>query len=152
MDLLGATITEAPPACPQLRDLLALWTAKRGERGLPARRDFSWMELRPWFGNLILVDVIGDGEDFLYRLWGSELARFLGYELTGRRSSEVESWLGPNPMREYRQVCRTREPLSVLVRIPDSKDTVRMDKLDLPLSGDGRRVDKVMAAIYPSGR
>jgi hypothetical protein len=119
---------------------------------MPARGDFSWTDLRPWFGNLILVDVIDDGADFHYRLWGSELAQFLGHELTGRRMSEVVPWLGPNPRDEYREACRTHAPVSVLVRMPDADHIVRMHKLNLPLSGDGARVDKVLAAIYPAER
>jgi len=151
MNLLAATIREVHIANPRLQALYALWQAKRTGRSMPARNDFSWADLKPWFGNLILVDALEDGEDFHYRLWGSELAHFLGHELTGRRMSEVLDWLGPNPMNEYRQVCRSRAPLAVAVRIPALDRDMRLDKLNLPLSCDGLRVDKVLAAIYPAG-
>jgi hypothetical protein len=152
MDLLAATIRAQRICHPKLHALHELWQAKRDARAMPSRGDFDWADLRPWFGNLILVDVIDDGADFHYRLWGSELAQLLGYELTGRRMSDVVSWLGPNPRDEYREVCRTRGVVSVLVRMPDADHIVRLHKLNLPLSCDGVRIDKVLAAIYPAER
>lgn len=152
MDLLAATITEVQIAEPRLCALHALWQAKRCERPMPARGDFAWPELKPWMGNLALLDVLEDGQDFRYRLWGSEIARHLGYELTGRRMSEVVCWLGPNPRDEYRRICATRQPLAVAVRIPDIRRPVRLDKLGLPLSEAGAQVEQILAALYPAPR
>src|SRR5262245_18657724 len=43
-------------ATAQLRSLAELWSSKRKNDGLPARADFTDDDLRPWFGNLLMVD------------------------------------------------------------------------------------------------
>ncbi len=58
----------------RLLALYRLWDSKRRGRLLPARSDFDHAELAPWFGNLILLDVLEGGKDFHYRLFGVTLA------------------------------------------------------------------------------
>jgi hypothetical protein len=61
-----------------------LWHAKRGERALPARRDFTFDDLRPWVGRIRVVRVTHDPIRFQVTLDGSEIVNTIGIDLTGR--------------------------------------------------------------------
>src|SRR5262249_37290190 len=49
----------------------------------PNRRDVDALQLRSALGYVMLVDVVDDGHDFCYRLYGSTIARVSGADLTG---------------------------------------------------------------------
>ncbi|MFN4163470.1 MAG: PAS domain-containing protein [Ferrovibrio sp.] len=132
---------------PALRALYELWQAKRGDRPAPARGDFTVEELRPWLGHLMIIDC--DGEDTRYRLYGTDLVRIFGFDLTGRRVTDCASQIGDKPMLEYRQIIRSGKPIYISRGSPSARDYLLMDKLALPLMEDGK-VNKILAAIYLS--
>jgi hypothetical protein len=138
------------PDHPQLAALYGLWRTKVGGRRMPARADFDATELAPWFGHLLLVETIGDGEDFRFRLHGTMLGEMFGFDLTGKTVREAVPFIGEKARDEYLQVCASGEPLLVQRGQPFAKQFMLLDKLALPLSDDGRRVDRIMAAIYAS--
>lgn len=133
---------------PRLRALYDLWQDKRGSRQAPSRRDFAVEELKPWFGHLMVLDCLED-DSFRYRLYGTELARMFGFDLTGHTVDSVADRIGPRPDAEYRQVRRIGAPLHVSRSSPSAKDYLLVDKLALPLMEAGE-VTKILAAIYPS--
>lgn len=133
---------------PQLQSLYLLWRRKCAGRPAPARADFAVEEWRPWLGHLMLLDCI-EGEDFRYRLYGTELAQLFGYDLSGLRVSELEALIGGKPIVEYRQVRRDGLPTYVSRASPSSRNFLAVDKLTLPLMEDGA-VSKILAAIYLS--
>ncbi len=65
-----------------------LWLRKCDDDALPARSDFPTEDLRPWMGNLILMDVLEGGVDFRYRLVGTDIVAVVGRDLTGKLVSE----------------------------------------------------------------
>src|SRR5690606_18752294 len=71
---------------PLLARLLRDWIGWRGERALPGRSDFLPEDLRYLLGRLFLFDVVREtgGLRFRYRLFGSAIAAYRGYDLTGR--------------------------------------------------------------------
>jgi hypothetical protein len=117
---------------------------------MPARADFSLEDLKPWLGHLVLLDAIDDGGDFRYVLFGTALAAIFRFDLTGRRVSESVAQIGPLALQEYREVFRSRQPLiaSRLSHLVPFKDHITITKLSLPLSSDGRGVDKILAGIF----
>lgn len=143
-----------PPASPRADEriarLIQLWEEKRGARAMPARADFSIVELRPWLGHIVLLEAIERGADFRYVLFGARLVQTFRFDLTGRRVSECIAEIGPLALQEYRDVYRSRQPLvsSRLAHLVPHKDHVTIDKLALPLSPDGRAVDQILAAIF----
>ena len=58
-------------ATPQLRSLAELWASKRRDDALPSRADFTDDDLRPWFGNLLVVDIVDGPHKFRFRLMGT---------------------------------------------------------------------------------
>jgi hypothetical protein len=134
---------------PLLRQLLAFWSAKRGERLAPARADFDVAELKDWLGNLMLIEVIEGGAEFRYRVYGSVLAAYYGHDFTGKTTAVVRPEARELVRAEYGEVCRTRRPL-VITRERDVRHAHRtVVKLILPLSGDGTVVDMLLVGSYP---
>ena len=71
---------------PLLARLLRDWAGWRGDRPLPGRAAFQVEDLRYLLGRLFLFDVVrgASGPRFRYRLFGSAIAAYRGYDLTGR--------------------------------------------------------------------
>ncbi|MBL8836919.1 MAG: PAS domain-containing protein [Alphaproteobacteria bacterium] len=132
----------------RIKSLLDLWEAKRAGRALPARADFAMDDLLPWLGHLMLLDVLEGGDDFRFVLYGTALVEIFGFDLTGKRVSEAIPQIGPSPLEEYRRVCATRAPDYVARRSPADREYVSITKIALPLSSDGRTIDKILGAIY----
>jgi hypothetical protein len=134
---------------PALAALHGLWSTRRGDRIAPARADFDVFELRPWFGHLMLLDVLEGGGDMRFRLYGTELVGIFGFDLTGRRVSAVIDLIGDRPLQEYREVARYGRPAYVSRMSPSQRDYLAVDKLALPLADNGR-ITKILGAIYLS--
>lgn len=132
----------------RLLNLYRLWNAKRGARSLPARADFDLAELAPWFGNLILLDVLDGGKDFRYRLFGVILAQEAGFDMTGKKLSEypIPSLL-PHFYEVFREVILRRKP-AMSEHDPSVPNVRRRRRLILPLAKDGETVDMIMTFNY----
>jgi hypothetical protein len=132
---------------PQLRDLLEFWHRKCAGRRMPARRDFDVFELRQWLGRLHLVQVAGGGEDFVFTIYGSDIAVLHGSDFTGKALSSIADPARESVRRAYAATCRSRAPLFVeddpLVR----SSLTRLENLILPLSDDGRTVDRILIGV-----
>ena len=131
---------------PFLEELLALWKARRGERRMPARRDFDAVELMRYGGRIALIDVEYEPKRYRFRLIGSRMTEVLGRDSTGRYVDELynddfyETAVGP-----YERVLRDREPVTLHGNMKRmGKEFLRFHSLDLPLSSDGERVDMIM--------
>ena len=113
---------------------------------MPAWRDFSFEDLRPWIGRLLLVDLdFSDGLDGKYRLCGCEWVAIFDSDLTGKRYKDVMA----EPVRK-----RSEPYLSALFRerligyrVMSSfwfqRDFIGIEVLDLPLSDDGNKTNAV---------
>lgn len=140
---------------PQLRSLFELWLSKCQENRLPSRADFSDLELRPWFGNLLLVDVIENGRRYRFRLMGTSLVDAACRELTGKFFDEVDtSGYEPDVLDDYKSVVRSAAPLCKTRRYSPAPHTFMdhwrsYERLLLPLAGDGHQIDMILGGSYP---
>lgn len=132
----------------QLAALAQLWSRKASGKRLPAREDFDATELRPWLGQLMLLDVVDDGRDFRYRLHGTNLVELFGGDLTGRSVGEFDTERRSALMAEYRRALETRSPQYVPNKVLAHKQHMHVAKLVLPLASDGARIDKLMVSVY----
>lgn len=146
------TITEPddPRLHPKLRALWRFWLDLGAGRAMPRADEVTPFLLRPWLGNVLLLDPAGDG-DFRYRLYGSTMAEAFGFDLTGKTVTEAEPLIGPLPIGEYRRVAATGRAEATARMSPARRDWLQMDKLALPLaSADGGPVTRILGAIYTS--
>jgi len=136
---------------PVLREMLAVWEDKRGDRAMPGRADFGIRDLVRVLPQTGIVDLRYEpqGTRFFVRLNGSALDHFFA-PLTGRFIDDVvspyfaERWasifMAPvNARAPVRGVSRT-EFRSQLYLVGEA--------LLLPLSEDGEKASGVLYAIF----
>jgi hypothetical protein len=134
---------------PKAVALYQYWNARRGIRPMPTRADIDPLEMRQWLPRLTLVDVSPDGEDFTYRLVGTQIVDLLGINPTGRLVETA--WpenLAPHVIGAYREVVETRKPIfcqQFNAWLDDQKPTAWA--MRLPLSSDGEEVAMILAYI-----
>jgi hypothetical protein len=138
---------QTPFRFPEQFELFQLWLRKRGARAMPSKADLPAPDLRPWLGDVHLIEVIEQGRDYRYLIFGTDIARYYDVEMTRRLASE---W--PDAMREaafatYGRV--TRDACPYLVR----QNEVAVDRvfsnhrLVLPLSNGGQAVDHILTHL-----
>ena len=135
---------------PALSALLTLWERKRRGRLAPQRRDFAAEDLHLWFGNLMVIDVVDGGRDFLYRVYGTDIATAYGHDMTNRYCSEF-----PAPIAEFVLVELPRDrhemrPMFCEHTPPIEISVYTWQRLILPLSEDGTSISQILVALYPS--
>jgi len=143
-------------ATPQLRSLAELWSSKRRNEALPCRSDFSDDDLRPWFGNLLIVDVVDGPHRFRFRLMGTSLVDAASRELTGKFFDEADiSGYDPDVLEDYAEVVRTRTPFCKTRHYSPTPgafmDHWRVyERLLLPLAADGQTIDRILGCSFPT--
>jgi len=81
-----ARIDSVEECRPELRQLHDLWQALRGERRMPARRDFDPADARRLLPHIMLIDVVAEApreRRYRVRLHGTAQAAFQGTDWTG---------------------------------------------------------------------
>lgn len=131
----------------RIRQLFEYWQSKRRNGLLPRRADIDPCEIRQLVPYLLLVDIERDPFRVRYRLVGTKVVETTGFEFTGRYLDEIVLPDDEGPYLESYQLCSDRG-VPVLARIKwhlDAETTREYDAFFLPLSDDGRRVNKVLA-------
>jgi len=147
-DGVAVPVEQAGELHPKLRELHALWERKRADRPLPARGDLDVIELWPWLGNLMLLEVEAGGADFVYRVYGTVLADYFARDLTGRRTSSLAQDVQAVVRAEYGQAIGNVRPIVVTRARSVQQKRVRASKLILPLGPDRKNVDHLLVGLY----
>ena len=141
--------SEDPPLVAAMR---AYWSAKRGARALPRRKDILPAEIKEWLPSVLLADVIDGGADFRYRLVGLRLHQFFPTVPTGKLMSEALAPFGAETVRKtletYRSVLTLGEPLRI--RGDGAwygQEPKFFDAILTPLSEDGDTVNMIFGAF-----
>jgi hypothetical protein len=137
---------------PKLNALLDFWNLKRAGRRMPARKDFDVFELRDWLGYLHLVQIVDGGEDFLHVIYGSDIALIHGLDLTGKKLDAIPAARRESVRRAYAAACKSRAPLFIEDDPVLQSSLERVENLILPLSSDGRVVDRLLIGAAPVER
>ena len=137
---------------PSLAAVKALWVRKRGTRTLPARSDIDAVDLKDHLGWMLLLDAIGDYEDFRFRLIGTKVTRYFFVEATGKTVTEAFAPFGPGVVNGVLAVYRKTARDGIPVRaFGDAgwlgRDYYDFDALHLPLSDDGLKANKVLCVF-----
>lgn len=132
----------------KLAALRTLWEQKRGERAMPCRGDLSVADLRPWLGNLALIDLDSAGETF--RLCGTNLFPRFGGDATGLRVADLRGEGGRSFRDGITRVRAERLPsVASHAQIIHGEEVI-FNELALPLSNDGIELKIVLFASYPA--
>ncbi|MDJ0950370.1 MAG: PAS domain-containing protein [Alphaproteobacteria bacterium] len=131
---------------PKLRAAYDYWRERCGTRAMPSRDDIRPEDMVGLLGNAMLVDVTYDPPDLRYRLFGSDIANAHGADFTGRSVKDLEPE-GFNDLiwRQYMEVVASREPRVHKVIYQTETKASNYERITLPLSSDGKRVDMLLA-------
>jgi hypothetical protein len=148
---------------PRLRALYDYWNHKCRDRSMPARADLDPVEMRPWLGNLALIDVTAD-RGFVYRLYGTAFVDSFGVDMTGRGIDELPAEQRDRVYADYESVREAGQPRARLytalfeatptgLRPPAASaartpQVVTWERLVLPLCGGGD-VAMLLVGAYP---
>ncbi len=148
-----------PLTDPRLAALYDYWDAKRRGRPMPARADIDPLEMRPWLGNLLLIDV-GETGQFLYRLYGTRFVDNFGHDMTGRSVDELPADQQERVRADYEGVCADGQPrarlYTALFDVPQpgtlqrrEPQVVTWERLVLPLSDGAAHAAMLLVGAYP---
>lgn len=133
---------------PKLQALHVFWERKRGSRPLPARGELDVIDLWPWLGNLMLIEVENGGADYLYRVYGTVIADYFNRDLTGRRTSSLTPDVQTVVRAEYNQAISGARPIIIHRARSVQQRRVRASKLILPLGPDCGSADHLLVGLY----
>ena len=148
VDGIPIAVEQAGDIHPKLRELHGFWQHKRGVRPFPQRQDLDVIELWPWLGNLMLIEVEAGGADYLYRVYGTVLADYFSRDLTGRRTSSLTADVQGVVRGEYGRAITNGQPFIVSRERTVQQRRVRASKLVLPLGPARSRVDHLLVGLY----
>jgi hypothetical protein len=130
---------------PDILRFFAYWQSKCRDRPMPSRADLDPTEIVEFLPNITLVDVVEDSRRFVYRLVGTAEVELRGNDPTGKSVAEAYFAAVPaDALDRYETVCATNAPFY------EEDDYQAVDRyiseanLFLPLSDDGRIVNKVL--------
>lgn len=110
------------------------------------RLDDLASRLIPWS---VLVDVSTDQTEFVFRFWGTERARLIGAELTGKTTEDIPtSFMRDANIAEYRDVVAQKRPM--LCKTPVTTKSGRQaifQSIRLPLADERGTVARVFSAM-----
>ena len=134
---------------PLLLKGLALWQRQRDTRRFPGRSEMSPRQLSSLLRNTVLVRVLGNAEDFEFRIVGDAIVTVQGASFQSMTTTQIDAVLpgyGRMLRRSYLAVCESGEPSAYrgwFDRGPDGRAFFH-ESVVLPLGTDGQTVDHLL--------
>lgn len=133
-----------------LRALYAYWQDLRRDGRLPARVDIDPSRIPDVLPNIGLFDVEQAPRRYRIRLMGMQIVSWYGCDLSGRYLDEID--FGDRPEFTFALLDQVvdRRAAGHMTGEYTKQDgrTIRYERLFMPLSSDGRRVDMVIGAAF----
>jgi hypothetical protein len=138
---------------PQLRFLLEHWRDLADGRPMPLARQVDPLAMRPALGFVSLLDIVGDGEDFRYRVFGTIPTAVTGFDMTRRLLSQhrASPYMVQYFIAVYRAMMQRREPVHTRHGAPATVMTSAWHRLALPLCDDSGAITRFLSANVPVG-
>ncbi|MEX2629759.1 MAG: PAS domain-containing protein [Tistlia sp.] len=126
-----------------LLEALGYWRRQRGGRRWPRRADIDPIDIPALLPGIILLDLVGAPPRFRKRLVGSAIVEKEGGDTTGRWLDEcVNPSIREEVLRQHREAAEAPEGNCYRVAFTGADGKLySYQRLLLPLSGDGQRVD-----------
>ena len=123
---------------------LNLWNSKNRSGILPSRGDFDVFEMKEWLGRIMIMEVLGDGFDFRYRLIGTNIVQIIGRDLTGKCVTDCEYNNNlEHVLNSFRKPIAQRSPIirRGWVKWRDNRDFIKYESVHCPLSENGIEIN-----------
>lgn len=130
-----------------MRFLIEYWHQLRGEAAIPQACDVSPFELKPALGHIVLIDVLDDGWNGRFRLYGTKVAETYGRDMTGRLISEIDggNYVSVFFRALYRAAWLRKAPYYSHHFPPAHVAVESWQRLALPLAGPDGQVSRFLA-------
>jgi len=144
---------------PLVVEAVAYWRGLCRGRRFPARTDLDQRALEPFQSHMILLKVVGDGEDFEYRFVGSAQVKAYARQIEGKRMkalAETSPGFGPAVFAGYVYIQKTGMPFAIRGWAGEdyvSANFLYCESVTLPLGDRDDFVDHlaVFSAYVPRG-
>lgn len=130
-----------------LRFLIGYWDDLRGEATLPLASAVTPFDLKPALGHIVLIDVLDDGWNGRFRVYGTKVAETYGRDMTGRLLSDIDggNYVSIFFRSLYRAAC-LRQASYYSHHFPPAHVAVESwQRLALPLAGPDGKVCRFLA-------
>jgi len=135
---------------PRIRELHRYWLSKCRNGAPPPRSAIDPAEIRALLPHLILTEIGTGPFDIRYRLVGTAVAKAHKSDFTGRSHDAVTSLVGAGIETSYRRAMERAAPVFGRSGLDAGDGTwIGFEYAILPLSEDGRTVDKCLAMECP---
>ena len=133
-----------------MRFLIEYWHRLRGDAPMPLADAVSPFDLRPALGHIVLIDVLDDGWDGRFRLYGTRVAETYGRDMTGRRVSDIDggNYVSTFFRALYRSAWLRREAFFTYHFPPSHVAVSSWQRLALPLCDAQGRVTRFLACNF----
>ena len=135
---------------PKLALLLQPWDDHRADRAVPLSTRIDPFDIKAALGNVMLLQPVNGGEDFLYRVYGSAIADASGLEMTGKVVRDVPSPLvSVYLLATYRAALLVQRPLFACHTTHYSIQIGEWDRLILPFADEAGAIDRLLVGNFP---
>jgi len=145
---------------PENAEAIALhdyWRSKRGDRPMPDRSDIVPSEFVRMLPSVAIIEVIDGGRDFRFRLFGSELATWMGCDRTGQRFSEMQPAPGSDLTPEQAQkrwidvasgALAAARPIFPKAPVLTAGAVLTMHAVIMPLTAGGTEIEQLFGGAF----
>jgi hypothetical protein len=131
--------------------LLEYWEALRENREVPESREIDPVDFPYALGNILLTEFVSEGSDLRYRVYGTNVIQFSGFDLTGKTISE--SIIPPGSrafyLATYKAVRLRRAPVFT-INYPSLRETLRQwNRITLPFADADGEINRFIVGIFP---
>lgn len=134
---------------PETAAFYRYWDSKRQGRAMPSRADLDPVEMRSWLPGIILVDVLRGPHRMIYRVVGTRSVAMRNADVTGQPVEEGRHGDKlAHVLENYRLVVEEHKLVYDWDGTPNrDAHILSTEVLMLPLSSDGKTVDRVISFI-----
>lgn len=139
---------------PRLQRFWAYWleTSKHFEKFQAlSKSDIDPTGFNGYLEYVTLVDVLDDGRDFLYRVYGTGIAEHFGRDMTGAKVSALPEISARFQVYFYQQAYRSRRPVYMVTEGHPNIAVRQWSRLCLPVTKDGESVCQLLNLALPTG-
>ena len=125
-----------------VRQLNDWWIANPESGGLPDRRSFDPAQFKALMPNLLIVEIEPDPFRVRYRLVGTRVAQFTGFDFTGKYLDElIAAGSASEWQNQYQAACANRRPVFGAITEPTTSGGTFTFEFGLfPISAGGAEV------------
>ena len=136
---------------PKLLSLYAFWLEQCAGARLPLASALNPAELRPWLGNLLIMDVVRNA-DFVYSYYGQSFSDSFGEDRVGQSIARLPEAQSDILRAEYDRVRSEAKPVARVYSADFDGVPSTWERLVLPLTEDGETVGKLLVGAYKLDR